>query len=533
MNDAARAPRTMPRGRYRPRHRVEPPPSAGSGAGARALTAGSVALTLPAVVVGLTPSGAHAATTPTPRTTPTTTPTTGPTTGPTRTPVTLYPAPKPAKALSRIVDIASAYQAQDSCDPVAKPGVTAFMNLMLTTFKTGVSAGIVRECYAAGTSEHKEGRAWDWHIPATTKDRATAQHVLTWLVANHGEIARRFGIEYIIWDKHIWGVYRMQDGWRAYSGVSDHTDHIHFSFSWDGAMKRTSWWTGTPVTIADQGPCQPYAGQPAPVYTARRTARCVTPPAAPKSAYSLVWPGQSTSSVKVAQKALKVKVDGTFGASTRTALLAWQRTQRLPITGVLDKATWAKLVPAPVVPPAPPTPKPPPTSPPSKGGSTSASGLPSLDQLAHTTSVSAYLKTVLRNGSRGNAVRALQVALAIKPFDGEFGPITLKAVKAFQASRHLPATGVVDAATWVAVQKVANPLLPYRTVVLKQGSTGPVVKVLQRELGVDADGIFGPKTEAAVKAFQRSAHLASTGVVAVQTWIAIEAKDYPLGRKRW
>jgi peptidoglycan hydrolase-like protein with peptidoglycan-binding domain len=481
---------------------------------------GSVALTLPAVVVGFgTGTMAQAATTP-----PTPTKPTGPT-------VPLYPTPKPAKPLSKIIDIASAYQAQDSCDPVAKPGVSAFMNLMLSTYKTGVSAGVVRSCYLGGTSEHKEGRAWDWHIPSTTKDRATAQHVVGWLTANHGEMARRFGIEYIIWNKHIWGVYRMADGWRPYSGESDHTDHLHFSFSWDGAMKRTSWWTGTPVTVADQGPCQPYAGQPAPIYTTRRTARCVTPPTAPKSAYALVWPGQTTSSVKVAQKALKVKIDGSFGASTRAALLAWQRSHKLPVTGVLDKATWAKLVPAP--PPAPaPAPKPTPT--PTSGGTTTAgSGLPSLDQLAHTTSVSPYLKTVLHQGSRGNAVRALQVALAIKPYDGEFGPITLKAVKAFQTSRHLHPTGVVDAATWAQVQQVAYPLLAYRTVVLKQGSKGAVVKVLQKELKVVVDGEFGPKTAAAVKALQKSAHLASTGVVAVKTWIALEARDYPLGRKRW
>jgi peptidoglycan hydrolase-like protein with peptidoglycan-binding domain len=140
---------------------------------------------------------------------------------------------------------------------------------------------------------------------------------------------------------------------------------------------------------------------------------------------------------------------------------------------------------------------------------------------------------VLHKGSRGNAVRALQVALAIKPHDGEFGPITLRAVKAFQASRHLPATGIVNAATWAEVQKVANPLLPYRTVVLKQGSRGTVVKVLQHQLHVEVDGVFGPRTAAAVKAFQKSVHLASTGVVAVKTWMAIEAKHYPLGLKRW
>src|SRR4029077_15548880 len=116
--------------RYQPRHRIEPVAAGpGTSTSARVLTAGSVALTLPAVVVGLTPSAAHATTTPKPSAKP-------------ASPVTLYPTPKPAKPLSKIVDIASAYQEQDSCDPVAKPGVTAFMNLMLATYKTGVSARI-------------------------------------------------------------------------------------------------------------------------------------------------------------------------------------------------------------------------------------------------------------------------------------------------------------------------------------------------------------------------------------------------------
>jgi peptidoglycan hydrolase-like protein with peptidoglycan-binding domain len=512
------------RARYQPRHRE---PATGPSMGTRAVTMGSVALTLPAVVVGFAPGSlaevSSAATTPSTKTT----------TAPPK-PV-LYPTPKPAKPLSKIIDIASQYQAQDSCDPVPKPGVSAFMNLILSTYKTGFSDGIIRECGIGATSEHKEGRAWDWAIPNTTKDHATAQHVVNWLVADNGAMARRFGIEYVIWNRHIWGVYRQSDGWRPYVGESAHTDHVHFSFSWDGAEKRTSWWTGVPVTVADQGPCRPYAGQPAPLYTGRRTSACATPPKAPHSSYAIVWPGQSTSSVKVAQKALKIKVDGSFGASMRSTLVAWQRAHRLPVTGVLDNATWAKLVPAPPVPVKPPV-KPPvgTTPPPSTGtGTTSASGLPSLDRLAHTTSVSPYLKTVLHEGAKGNAVRALQVALAIKPADGEFGPITLKVVKAFQTARHLKPTGVVDAATWAQVQAVANPLLPYRLTVLKVGSKGAVVKVLQRQVGVTQDGEFGPVTAAAVKAFQKSVHLASTGVVAVQTWIALEAKHYPLGLKRW
>jgi hypothetical protein len=42
--------------------------------------------------------------------------------------------------------------------------------------------------------------------------------------------------------------YRAADGWRPYVGANPHTDHAHFSFSWAGARKQTSYWDGSPVT---------------------------------------------------------------------------------------------------------------------------------------------------------------------------------------------------------------------------------------------------------------------------------------------
>ena len=57
---------------------------------------------------------------------------------------------------------------------------------------------------------------------------------------------------------------------------------------------------------------------------------------------------------------------------------------------------------------------------------------------------------ILRRGSTGPAVVALQKALGVAA-DGQFGPMTEAAVKAFQSRRNLPATGVVGATTWAAL----------------------------------------------------------------------------------
>lgn len=54
--------------------------------------------------------------------------------------------------------------------------------------------------------------------------------------------------------------------------------------------------------------------------------------------------------------------------------------------------------------------------------------------------------------------------------------------------------------------------------ILKLGSKGEDVKKLQTKLGVEAIGTFGPKTEAAVKAWQKSNGLLDDGIVGSGTW---------------
>ena len=61
------------------------------------------------------------------------------------------------------------------------------------------------------------------------------------------------GRDVIIYNRRIWASYRAEEGWRPYVGANPHTDDIHFSFSWAGARKQTSYWDGTPVTSSRTG----------------------------------------------------------------------------------------------------------------------------------------------------------------------------------------------------------------------------------------------------------------------------------------
>lgn len=62
---------------------------------------------------------------------------------------------------------------------------------------------------------------------------------------------------------------------------------------------------------------------------------------------------------------------------------------------------------------------------------------------------------------------------------------------------------------------------------LKRGSKGNEVVQVQTLLGIEADGIFGKKTEAAVRAFQAANGLKVDGIVGKQTWAALLGETSP------
>lgn len=246
----------------------------------------------------------------------------------------------------------AAYVPQVSCDPQWRKGLRAFRDLVLTTYPGTQDWGSLRDCTDDGISEHLDGRAWDWHADA--KDRRTfaaATDLINWLMAKGPDgqpayWARRLGIMYIGYNHRIWGAYRAAEGWRKLSPSDPHTDHVHFSFSWQGAMGRTSFWDGTPAA-QDYGPCRPFRGEPAVLYTRENRRPCSSPPVLSHTSGrrgTLLWRGSRSSAVSTVQKALGVPVDGYFGASTMRAVAQFQRTRNLPVTGAVDSVTRTRMV---------------------------------------------------------------------------------------------------------------------------------------------------------------------------------------------
>ena len=139
----------------------------------------------------------------------------------------------------------------------------------------------------------------------------------------------------------------------------------------------------------------------------------------------------------------------------------------------------------------------------------------------------AMASTVFKLGSRGTAVRTIQQKLndlgyADLRVDGVYGKTTVDAVVRYQAANGLKADGKVGARTLTKMfgtKSMDNTAKEGRYAV---GSTGSAVRSIQRALNalgftVKVDGTYGPKTEEAVKAFQRANNLPADGVVGTTT----------------
>lgn len=115
-------------------------------------------------------------------------------------------------------------------------------------------------------------------------------------------------------------------------------------------------------------------------------------------------------------------------------------------------------------------------------------------------------------------VKAVQSALGVK-VDGIFGPKTMAAVKKFQSDNDLAEAGGVDEPTWQKLFGAGTDTAPaYPGKEILVGAVGDAVKQIQAKVDAFVDGEFGPKTEAAVKAWQTANGLKPDGRVGPKTW---------------
>jgi len=153
------------------------------------------------------------------------------------------------------------YDYARSCSRPARPqrGMLALQH-WLERHARGSSWGIMRceKLSRRNYSLHSEGRAIDWRLDVTdSSDRREAGRLIKLLLAsdragNSQALARRMGIQEIIWDCRGWfGGEKMQPYSYCYRNgrrlarvdpTAAHRDHIHIGLNWAGARMRTSFW---------------------------------------------------------------------------------------------------------------------------------------------------------------------------------------------------------------------------------------------------------------------------------------------------
>ncbi len=226
---------------------------------------------------------------------------------------------------------------------------------------------------------------------------------------------------------------------------------------------------------------------------------------------------------------------GVFDKATQRALKSFQKVVGLKATGVVDTATAKVLKVA--------------------TASTTTVQATTTTVAPTTTTIPAVVypmttSTLPVRGAKGDLVVAVQKALTAAGFavkggiDGAFGSGTTSTITSFQTSKGLPASGLLDIPTAVAlalVAPVAAPSAAPATVSVASASTllnpatlpvrgnrGDSVRLLQNALinaGVEvkggADGVFGGATFVALQNYQTTNSLTVTGTLTTQTAVKL------------
>ncbi len=233
-----------------------------------------------------------------------------------------------------------------------------------------------------------------------------------------------------------------------------------------------------------------------------------------------------------------VPANGIYGESTVTAVRTFQSVFGLPVTGVVNKATWYQI----------------------------KYIFTAVKRLSELTSEGLSVEEIeklwgedLKQGDYGLRVRSLSYYLNTIAYfnpeiptvnsNGVFNSAVDEQVRAFERFYGLNPDGIVDFRTWQLISRIYTNILNnlpegyegstaalYPGYSLTPGMRNDDVKEFQTYLRVigqnigdipviEATGYFGPETERAVIMFQRLYGIEPSGIVGPPTWDAL-AREY-------
>lgn len=149
--------------------------------------------------------------------------------------------------------------------------------------------------------------------------------------------------------------------------------------------------------------------------------------------------------------------------------------------------------------------------------------------LVHQSYVHAGLKLAdsTADGYMSQAVKvsrsALKPGMLVRPHKGHIqiyagnGRI-VEAPKRGVPIREVPMWGFLDGGYFRGTFASVFASHKYPGYLIRRGSTGTNVRLIQAVVKTTADGVFGPKTESAVKVYQRKHGLSADGIVGPATW---------------
>ncbi|MGW5241131.1 L,D-transpeptidase family protein [Monashia sp. NPDC004114] len=269
--------------------------------------------------------------------------------------------------------------------------------------------------------------------------------------------------------------------------------------------------TGAPTDTTSE-PATTAPTTTAPTTTAATTTTApTTPPSTPSSTPSTTQqpspvviptnaPAAKVKDLQVRLKLVKASywpyaISGVYGWTLGQTVLAFQRDQGLPDSGVVDERTWSRLVALTATP------------------------------------------TRLEEGESGYAVKDLMVRLRLVKasywtyaVSGYFGWTLTQRVRTFQLDQNLPQSAVLDTRTWTRlVSLTATPT------VLSTSAAANNVKELQLRLRAKGlwpyaiSGVYGWTLGQKVLAFQRAYDLPQSGAVDKRTWGKLLSLTYTPG----